>query len=124
MSETQPIVVVEDRTSNPLGLYLKAGTTGRLYRVEPVRDPAQPRFWCLRVYRCTRAGVPDTLERPWFGGGGLTRDELPEVLSAIRTDVEAWLGVAARQPLRRWLLEGDATGQPDLSPPALRPLQT
>ncbi len=108
-TDTDAIVVVEDRASNPLGLYLKAGATGRLYRVEPVRDPAQPRFWCLRIYRCTRVGVVDTLERPWFGGGGMTRDDLPQALSAIRDDVDAWLAEAGRQPLRRWLLEGDAT---------------
>jgi len=79
-------------------------------RVEPARDPAQPRFWCLRVYRCTRAGVADGLERPWLGGGGMTRDERPAALRAIRDDVDAWLAAADRQPLRRWLLEPEVGG--------------
>lgn len=107
--ETRDVVVVEERTPSPLGVYLKAAATGRMYRVEPARDPAQPRFWCLRVYRCTRAGVADGLERPWLGAGGMTRDDLPEALRAIREDVDAWLAAADRQPLRRWLLEPEAS---------------
>lgn len=99
------IVVVEERAPNALGLYLKAAATGRVYRVEPARDPTQPRFWCLRIYRCTRAGVADVLERPWLGDGGMSRDELPEALRSIREDVETWLAAVDRQPLRRWLLE-------------------
>ena len=110
MTEIGAVVVVEERTPSPLGVYLKAAATGRLYRVEPARDPAQPRFWCLRVYRCTRAGVADGLERPWLGGGGMTRDDLPAALRAIRDDVDAWLAAADRQPLRRWLLEPEVGG--------------
>ncbi len=102
------IVVVTERTPNALGLYLKAATTGRLYRVEPARDPGQPRFWCLCIYRCTPAGVADRDERPWLGGGGMSRDELPEALRQIREDVDTWLESTERQSLRKWILEEDA----------------
>ena len=101
------IVVVAERSPNALGLYLKAAATGRLYRVEPARDPSQPRFWCLCIYRCTSAGVADREERPWLGVGGMTRDELPEAVRIIREDVDTWLEPANRQPLRKWLLEED-----------------
>jgi len=77
-----------------------------MYRVEPARDPAQPRFWCIRVRRCTRAGVPDPIERPWLGDGGLSRDDLPDALRAIQEDVTGWLSQASRHQLRGWLLEG------------------
>lgn len=125
------IVVVAERAPNALGLYLKAPSTGRLYRVEPARDPAQPRFWCLCIYRCTPAGVADRKERPWLGGGGMTRDELPEALRLIREDVDTWLDASNHRRLRKWLLEADGlssatsvarTGQRASSPPAATPL--
>ncbi len=114
------IVVVEERAPNALGLYLKAAATGLVYRVEPARDPTQPRFWCLRIYRCTRAGVADAFERPWLGAGGMTRDDLPAALSAIRDDIETWLAAADRQPLRRWLLEADPNAPGPSGPPSVR----
>lgn len=103
---TQILEVVDERSPSGMGFFLKVPTTGRMYRVEPARDPSQPRFWCIRVRRCTRAGVPDPIERPWLGDGGLSRDDLPDALRAIQENVTGWLSQTSRHQLRGWLLEG------------------
>lgn len=100
--------VVAERSPSGMGFFIKVPPTGRMYRVEPARDPAQPRFWCIRVRRCTRAGVPDPIERPWLGDGGLSRDDLPDALRAIQENVTGWLSQAHRHQLRGWVLEGVA----------------
>ncbi len=90
-----------------LGFHLKARADGRLYRVVPARDPAQPRFWCVLIYRCRPGGLADAGERPWFGAGGLSREELPEAFAAMRTDVNAWLAQDSCLALRTWLTAVD-----------------
>lgn len=98
------VAVVESRDPEGLGFLLKARESGRLYRVRPARDPRQPRFWCVLVFRCSPAGVPEPDERPWFGAGGIAREELPDVLRAIRADASGWLAQDQCRHLRRWLL--------------------
>ena len=116
----QPAIeVVASRLPDGHGFNLKVRESGRIYRFEPVRDPRQPRFWCFRIYRCVTGGMPDPTERPWFGGGGMTRDELPAAAGAIRADVAAWLDQAANGPLRAWILGSDA-GEAEAVPPAGR----
>jgi len=105
MDET--IDLVDPRSPDGLGFLLKARATGRLYRIMPARDPRQPRFWCFMVYRCTPAGVVNPAERPWLGEGGMTREELPAALAAIRADVDAWLAPEQCRELRSWLLATD-----------------
>ena len=96
--------VIEPRIAEGIGFFLKARANGRTYRVAPARDPRQPRFWCILVYRCSSAGVADPDERPWIGPGGMTREELPAALAAIRADVGAWLAQEPCRELREWLL--------------------
>jgi hypothetical protein len=84
---------------------LKPRHGARLYRIVPVRDPEQPRFWCLIVLRCSRAGAVEAHEDPWVIGTGLTREQLPHVLAEIQGDLDAWLEDETRQELRAWLLE-------------------
>lgn len=98
--------VVDERSPSGMGFFIKVPASGRMYRVEPARDPSQPRFWCIRIRRCTRAGVPDPLERPWLGQGGMSREELPDALRAIQENASGWLNQASRHQLRGWLLEG------------------
>ena len=100
--------LIEPRAPDGLGFLLKARATGRLYRLMPTRDPRQPRFWCFMIFRCTSAGVAAPAERPWTGAGGMTREELPEALAAIRRDVDGWLAQDQCRELRRWLLAADA----------------
>ena len=80
-----------------------------------MRDPRQPRFWCVVVFRLSAAGLADEAERPWVGPGGLHREELKETLGSIRADPSAWLAEPDHRALRAWMLDPDAT------PPALPP---
>jgi len=96
--------VVGSNTPEGVGFLIKARESGCLFRIAPARDPRQPRFWCVRVHRCTRAGVADPREMPWMGPGGMSREELPEAFATIRADIGAWLGQQQCRDLRRWLL--------------------
>ena len=108
MTESVEVEVVESRGPEGFGFFVKVQTSGRFYRISPARDPHQPRFWCLLVTRCSSAGVADPTERPWLGAGGMTREELPTALAAIRADVGGWLAQDACGELRAWLLSGPA----------------
>jgi len=108
MDEGAEVEVVAPRGPEGFGFFVRARATGQVYRISPARDPRQPRFWCLLVTRCSSAGVADPSERPWLGAGGMTRDELPEALAAIRADVGGWLAQDACGELRAWLLSGSA----------------
>jgi|SwirhisoilCB3_FD_contig_81_694330_length_1161_multi_3_in_0_out_0_2 hypothetical protein len=118
--------VVDERSPSGMGFFIKVPSTGRMYRVEPARDPAQPRFWCIRIRRCTRAGVPDPIERPWLGEGGMSREDLPDALRMIQENVSGWLSQAGRHKLRGWLLEGVDETSPAVaaSDPASAPAGT
>lgn len=100
----EEIEVVESRGPEGFGFFVKVRSSGQVYRVAPARDPHQPRFWCLLVTRCSSAGVADPGERPWLGAGGMTREELPTTLAAIRDNVGDWLAQDSCQELRRWLV--------------------
>ena len=102
------IDVVESRTPEGFGFLVKVRASGQVYRVAPARDPRQPRFWCVLVTRCTSGGMADPSERPWIGAGGMTREELPTALAAIRADVGAWLAQESCRELHRWLLTPSA----------------
>jgi hypothetical protein len=99
------IEVVAPRAPEGLSLVLKPRHGARLYRIVPVRDPEQPRFWCLIVLRCSRAGAVEAGEDPWVIASGLTRDQLPQVLAEIQGDLSTWLEDEKRSELRAWLLE-------------------
>jgi len=99
------IEIVVPRAPEGLSIVLKPHHGARLYRILPVRDPEQPRFWCLVVLRCTRAGAVEASEDPWVIGSRLTRDQLPQVLAEIQGDLNTWLDDERRHALRAWLLE-------------------
>ncbi|MDF3038367.1 MAG: hypothetical protein K0Q71_1073 [Thermomicrobiales bacterium] len=109
------VVVEERRDAAAYGFTVRAVGNGLLHRIAPMRDPQQPRFWCVVVFRLSAAGIADEAERPWVGPGGLRREELKEALGSIRADPSAWLAAPAHRGLRTWMLDPDAT------PPALPP---
>lgn len=98
------VEVVEERNADAYGFTVKVLANGLLHRILPVRDPHQPRFWCVVVFRCSPGGVPDASEQPWVGLGGLRREELKETMSAIRADPSSWLAETAHGQLRDWML--------------------
>jgi hypothetical protein len=110
------VEVVEERNADAYGFTVKVLANGLLHRILPVRDPHQPRFWCVVVFRCSPGGVPDATEQPWVGLGGLRREELKETMSAIRANPSSWLAETAHGQLRDWML----APSPATAPPARR----
>jgi len=53
--------------------------------------------------------VPDEAERPWIGPGGLRREDLKEIMGAIRANPSSWLAENAHGQLRDWMLAPSAT---------------
>jgi hypothetical protein len=102
-------VVAEPREAAAYGFTVRARANGLLHRVAPMRDPRQPRFWCVVVFRLAAVGFSDEAERHWVGQGGLRREELKETLGAIRDDPSAWLAEPAQRALRAWMLDPEAT---------------
>ncbi|HEX2281900.1 MAG TPA: hypothetical protein VHG52_09075 [Thermomicrobiales bacterium] len=98
------VEVVEERNTDAYGFMVKVLANGLLYRILPVRDPHQPRFWCVVVFRCSPGGVPDASEQPWVGLQGLRREELKDAMSAIRANPSSWLAEMAHGQLRDWML--------------------
>jgi hypothetical protein len=106
------VEVVEERNADAYGFTVKVLANGLLHRILPVRDPRQPRFWCVVVFRCSPGGVPDASEQPWVGPGGLRREELKETMSAIRANPSSWLAETAHGQLRDWMLTPTAAAVP------------
>ena len=98
------VEIVEERNADAYGFTVKVRANGLLHRILPVRDPRQPRFWCVVVFRCSPGGVPDPVERPWIGPGGLRREDLKETMGAIRADPSSWLAEVSHGQLRDWML--------------------
>jgi hypothetical protein len=98
------VEVVEERNTDSYGFMVRVMANGLLHRFLPVRDPHQPRFWCVVVFRCSPGGVPDASEQPWVGLGGLRREELKDTMSAIRANPSSWLAETAHGHLRDWML--------------------
>ncbi len=99
------IDVIAPRAPEGLSIVLKPHHGARLYRIVPVRDPNQPRFWCLIVLRCNRSGAVEAGEEPWIISSGLTRDQLPAALNEIQNNLTGWLAQEDRAALKVWLLE-------------------
>ena len=85
------IDVIAPRAPEGLSIVLKPHHGARLYRIVPVRDPNQPRFWCLIVLRCNRSGAVEAGEEPWIISRGLNRDQLTAVLFDIHYYFIVWL---------------------------------
>ncbi len=85
------VQVIELRGNGGLGVFLRVGDDQRLYRVAPVRDPSQPRFWCLAAFECSSCGIPVSGSAIWAGWWGSSQMELPAILDTIKADADAWL---------------------------------
>lgn len=99
------VQVIELRGSGGLGVFLRVGDDQRLFRVAPVRDPNQPRFWCLAAFECSSCGIPVTGTAIWAGWWGSSHGELPAILDTIKADAADWLREEQCAGLRKILLE-------------------
>jgi hypothetical protein len=88
---TMDVQVIELRGNGGLGVFLRVGDDQRLYRVAPVRDPNQPRFWCLAAFECSSCGIPVSGSAIWAGWWGSSQMDLPKLLDVIKEDAGAWL---------------------------------
>jgi hypothetical protein len=104
VDEPSAVAVVAEHVNGAYGFTMKTAANEFLHRVLPLRDPDQPRFWCVVVVRCTAGGLPDRSQPPWVGRRGLRREELSETMGAIRTDLSAWLAHPEQTELRAWVL--------------------
>jgi hypothetical protein len=108
VDEAGAVAIVAEHSPGAFGFTMKTVANGFLHRVLPLRDPDQPRFWCVVVVRCTPGGLPDRSQPPWIGRRGLRREELPETMGAIRADLPEWLAQSAQASLRAWVMAPDA----------------
>jgi len=99
------IEAIEMRGSAGLGVFLRVGDDQRIFRVAPVRDPRQPRFWCLAAFECSTCGIPLTGDAIWAGWWGSTSGELPALLDALRSADVTWPRDADGEALRKVLLQ-------------------
>jgi hypothetical protein len=97
------VQVIELRGNGGLGVFLRVGDDQRLYRVAPVRDPNQPRFWCLAAFECSSCGIPVSGSAIWAGWWGSSPGELPALLDSIKADAEVWLAEKECAGLRHLL---------------------
>ena len=117
MDDAHAVAVVAEHLPGAYGFTMKTAANELLHRVLPLRDPDQPRFWCVVVVRCTAGGLPDRSEPAWIGRRGLRREELAEAMGAIRADLSAWLAQPAQAQLRELVLVPGAAAAP-VSPTA------
>jgi hypothetical protein len=104
LDDASAIEVVPERDAHVYGFTIKTRANPFLHRVTPLRDPSQPRFWCVVVFRCNAGGLPDKTELPWISKRQLRREDLAGAMQAIRADPAAWLAETGNAELRSWLL--------------------
>jgi hypothetical protein len=96
---------------------LKCRADGRRYRIEPVRDPGQPRFWVLRVARCPSVRLIEPPAALWLGPRQMSLTEIRETIALIKSDVGSWLELESQRVLKARLLQEAAV--PPAPPAAL-----
>ena len=95
--------IADLRVPEGLALYLRASPSNWFFRFAPVRDPAQPRFWRLFIEQCTRIGELGGSYDQFVGPKGMSRQELLDTLSEIRSAPESWLSGVDQRELSSWL---------------------
>ena len=116
MVDAAPMVSITEHLRDAYGFTMKSTANGFLFRVLPLRDPDQHRFWCVVVVRVLPGGDADRSHPAWIGRRGLRREELAEIMAAIRGDLEAWLADPARKTLLDWIVADAVTEEPGAGP--------
>jgi hypothetical protein len=104
-----PVASITEHLRGAYGFIMKSAANGSHFRVLPLRDPDQHRFWCVVVVRILPGGDPDRSHPAWIGRRGLRREELSEIMAAIRDDLEPWLADPAQNALRDWVATPDTS---------------
>jgi hypothetical protein len=87
--------------------YVRHVPSNWVIRLMPWRDPDQPRFWCLRVQLSTGANLSARTAGidPFYIALAMSRQDLTDTLSLIRSDPEAWFDGSELVKVREWLAE-------------------
>jgi hypothetical protein len=86
-------------------VYLKHLESAWVFRIMPIRDPDQPRLWCLRLEACAAPSLSARTAPfdPYYTALAMTREQLAETLTSLRTRTATWIDDPAQRDLRRWL---------------------
>ena len=97
--------ILQPRSGEGLSFYLHATGGEWYFRVGPVRDPDQPRFWRLMIEPCAAptAVEPRSRYEPFLAPALIPRDQLSELLSAIKEKPMVWLEESENRELSDWL---------------------
>jgi hypothetical protein len=98
------IEISSSRTDSKNSITVQVRATNAYFRIQPVRDPQQPRIWCVSVRQCSAGGVVDEKGLGWIDRPGTAQAKLAEEIDVIREDVGSWLAHSTRRDLCRWLL--------------------
>lgn len=109
MVDPAPIASITEHLRGAYGFIMKSAANGSHFRVLPLRDPDQHRFWCVVVVRILPGGDPDRSHPAWIGLRGLRREELSEIMATIRDGLEPWLADPAQKALRDWVATPDTS---------------
>jgi len=100
----EPVSLVSGQGQQGAGFSFKVLATGALYRCQVMRNPNQPRFWCITIYLCLDGGSPDKEQPRWLSNDLFTREEMPAALAAVQTNLSGWLADSSRADLRKWVM--------------------
>jgi hypothetical protein len=117
---TPSFELVRLRAPEGLILYFKDLAGPWTFRLMPIRDPDQPRLWCLRMEPCAGASLTAKTARvdPFYTSLAMSRDELGQTLSAIHEDLMVWLKQPTQATVRTWLMAMASRPLPeDFMPP-------
>lgn len=98
------IEVLPSKADGKHTITLQIRHTGAFFRIQPVRDPQQPRLWCVAVRLCSSGGMLEASKLGWVDRPGASRTEIADTIDAIRDDIAGWLATPTRHELCRWLL--------------------
>ncbi|HYI24114.1 MAG TPA: hypothetical protein VD767_01785 [Thermomicrobiales bacterium] len=97
--------VARSREAEGLNLYLRVVGGDWHFRVAPIRDPSQARFWCLVLEPCAEPSVnaQSTPYPPFLACPGLTRDRMLALLAEIRQEPMVWIRDPGNRAMMEWL---------------------
>lgn len=98
--------LVRLRAPEGLILYFKDLAGPWTFRLMPIRDPDQPRLWCLRMEPCAGASLTakTAMVDPFYTSLAMSREELGQTLSDIHEDLMTWLKQPTQATVRAWLV--------------------
>ena len=99
-STSMVVEVLRPELRGQLALCFRVGGSRQVFRLMPVRDPAQPRFWAMAVVPCLESGAIMMQDAIWAGHRGSDWTTMAGLLADIAADLSAWLAADTQKQLR------------------------